>query len=156
MKKVVIAFWLGLMVASGGTALAAQAVGWFVESEGTASGSLGTLEALKVTDARAAGEGLLPGESLAVKVDIENGNRVALTLAAVEIGDLRSGDETCDASLADSRLRFDRSPDILVQPGENDAVVLGSVRLPKALANSCQGRDIDAEVAVRATYGVED
>jgi hypothetical protein len=80
---------------------------------------------------------------------------VALTIVSAEIGDLKSGDSTCDASLEDSRLRFDRTPDLVVQPGANDGIVLGNVKLPKLLAQDCQGRDISAAVSLRAAFGAD-
>jgi hypothetical protein len=135
-----------------GPAAAAEVSGWWTESNGVASGSMASLAPLEVSDAKG-GDRLFPGQTLALKVQVKNPNPVPLTLAAVEIGDLKSEDGACDDTLAGSRLRFDRTPDIVVQPGTNDGVVLGSIKLPKLLANSCQGKDVSAEVQVRAAYG---
>jgi hypothetical protein len=71
----------------------------------------------------------------------------------VDVGDLQSGDSACDESLANSRLRFDRTPDITVKPGSNDGIVVGNVRLPSLLANACQGQDVSADVQLRAAFG---
>lgn len=154
-KSFLVGLVISVMIGSAGTAIGAVGWTWFVDSGGSASGSLATLEPLKVSDARG-GEDLLPGEKMAIKVDVENPNRVPLTLVSVDIGDLKSGEGECDASLADSRLRFDRTPDIVVQPGGNDGVVLGQVRLPRLLAQRCQGQTVTADVHVRAAYGVSE
>jgi hypothetical protein len=151
MKRLLAAVVTALLVTSS-VALAEGAWSWYTDAKGEASGSLASLTALGVSDARG-GDSLYPGQSMPLRVSIKNENAVPLTLVSVEIGDLKSGDGSCDASLADSRLRFDRTPDIAVQPGANE-VVLGSVRLPKLLAQSCQGKDVSAEVSVRAAYGV--
>lgn len=153
-RAIFAGFVVGGMLASGSVAVAAQTWTWFVDAEGSASGSLGALLPLDVSDARG-GDGLLPGETMALKVDIDSPNRVALTLVSVEIGDLESGDDACDGSLADSRLRFSRSPGILIRPGQNAGIILGTVRLPRLLAQDCQGEDITATVSVRAAYGAE-
>lgn len=153
-RSIFVGFWVGLMLASGTTALAAAGWSWYTEVEGSASGTLGALSPLDVTDARG-GEGLFPGEVLPLRVDIGNPNRVDLTLVSVDIGDLESGDGACDESLKDSRFRFDRTPDILIHPGKNDGIVLGKVRLPDLLAQSCQGKDIEADVTAKAAFGVK-
>lgn len=152
-RAIIIGFIVGTVLAASSVAVAAQAYSWYVDVEGSASGSLGALSPLDVSDARDAGNGLLPGETLAIKVDIGNPNRVALSIVSVDVGDLKSGDGSCDDSLADSRLRFDRTPDLTVQPGENAGVILGSIRLPKLLANACQGESVSAAVQLRAAYG---
>lgn len=141
-----------VVATSAGAGLAADVWSWYVDAEGEASGSLASLQALRVSDAKG-GDNLYPGQTMPIRVDISNENPVPLTLATVEISDLRSGDQACDASLQDSRLRFDRTPDIIVHPGANDGIVLGSVKLPRLLAQSCQGKDISAGVNVRAAYG---
>ena len=151
-RAIFLGFVVGVVLASGSVAVAAQTWSWYTDAAGEASGSLGALQSLQVSDAKG-GDGLLPGESMALRVNISNDNRVALTLVSVDIGDLKSGDGACDSSLADSRLRFDRTPDLVVQPGSNDGVVLGSVRLPRLLAQECQGRDVSAAVNVRAAFG---
>ena len=152
LKATFIGLVVGVMVASAATALAAAGWSWYVDVNGSASGSLGALSPLQVSDAKG-GDGLLPGETFPVKVNIDNPNRVALDIVSVQIGDLKSGNGDCDGSLADSRLRFDSTPDVTVQPGANDGIVLGKVKLPTLLANACQGRDVSADVQVRAAYG---
>ena len=151
-RAIFVGFIVGVMLASATVALGAQTWSWYVDASGSASGSLGALQALQVSDARG-GDGLLPGETMALRVNISNDNRVALNIVSVDVGDLKSGDDACDSSLEDSRLRFDRTPDLTVQPGDNNGVVLGSVRLPNLLAQGCQGRDISADVQLRAAYG---
>lgn len=151
-RSIFVGFVVGLMLASGTVALAAQGWSWYVDAKGEASGSLGSLASLDVSDAKG-GEDLLPGDRMALKVNISNPNRVALDIVALDVGDLKSGDGTCDASLADSRLRFDSTPNLTVQPGDNPGIVLGSIRLPSLLANACQGRGVSADVQVRAAYG---
>jgi hypothetical protein len=148
-----LAALIGVVLALCGSSLAAGVWSWYTDATGEASGSLASLAALDVSDARG-GDGLFPGQSMAIRVSIKNPNPVALTLVAAEVGDLRSGDDACDASLQDSRLSFDRTPGIAVQPGANEGLVLGNVRLPKLLAQSCQGKAITAPVSVRAAYGV--
>ena len=147
-------FVVGVMLASGSVALAAKTFSWYVDAEGSASGSLGALSSLDVSDAKG-GDGLLPGETMVLRVNIDNPNRVALDLVSVDIGDLKSGDGACDDSLADSRLRFDATPDVTVTPGSNEGIVLGKVKLPNLLANECQGRDVSAAVSVRAAFGAD-
>jgi hypothetical protein len=151
-KAIICGFVVGGMLATGSVAVAAQGWSWYVDAEGSASGSLGALQSLQVSDAKG-GDGLMPGETMVLRVDVSNPNRAALSLVSVDIGDLKSGDDACNTSLEGSRLRFDRTPDITIDPGSNDGVVLGSVKLPKLLAQSCQGQDISADVQLRAAFG---
>jgi len=153
-RSIFVGFVVGLTLASGTVALGAQGWSWYVDVEGEASGSLGALSPLDVSDAKG-GDDLLPGDVMPLRVNVGNPNRVALMIVSVEIGDLRSSDDSCNESLADSRLRFDRTPDLIVQPGANDGLLLGKVKLPNLLANSCQGMDVSASVNVRAAYGVQ-
>jgi hypothetical protein len=151
-RAIITGFVVGTVLATGSVALATTSWSWWTDVSGSASGSFASLQPLGVSDAKG-GDGLLPGETLALRVNIDNPNRVALSLVTADIGDLKSGDETCDTSLEDSRLRFDRTPDITVKPGSNDGITLGNVRLPSLLANACQGRDISADVSLRAAFG---
>jgi hypothetical protein len=151
-KAIICGFVVGGMLATASVAVAAQTWSWYVDASGSASGSLGALQALDVSDAKG-GSGLLPGDTFAVRVDIDNPNRVSLEVVSADVGDLQSGDSACDESLANSRLRFDRTPDITVKPGSNDGIVVGNVRLPSLLANACQGQDVSADVQLRAAFG---
>jgi hypothetical protein len=151
-RAVIIGLVVGTVLAVTSAAVAAQTWSWYTDASGEASGSLASLQALEVSDARG-GEGLLPGASMALKVNVTNPNSVALDIVSVTVGDLKSEDASCDDSLQDSRLRFDSTPEITVKPGDNEGVILGSIKLPRLLANSCQGRDVSAEVQLRAAYG---
>lgn len=151
-RAIICGLGVGFILASGTVALADAGWSWYTDAEGSASGSLGALTPLEVSDAKG-GDGLLPGETMLLKVNIRSDNRVPLDIVSVEIEDLKSGDDECNASLENSRLRFDRTPNIVVQPGDNDGVVLGSVKLPNLLAQSCQSEDVSAKVNLRAAYG---
>ena len=152
LRSIFVGLLLGTILSSATVALGAAGFSWYTDAQGEASGSLGSLVALDVSDARG-GDGLLPGERMLLKVNVSNPNRVALSIVSVEVGDLKSGDSACDESLADSRLKFDSTPDLVIQPGSNDGIVLGSVKLPNLLANACQGEDVSADVQLRAAYG---
>lgn len=151
-RSIFVGFVVGVMLASGTVALAAKGWSWYTGvAEGEVSGSLASLAALEVSDAKG-GDGLFPGQVLTLRVIVKNPNEVTLDISRVDVDDLKSGDGTCDDSLQDSRLRFDPTPDVSLVPGTND-VVLGKVKLPTLLANECQGRSITAKVHITAAYG---
>jgi hypothetical protein len=131
----------GAVLASTGTALSA----WLISGKGEASVQLASLKPLGVSPAKIAGA--WPGDTIDVHADLSNPNERQVSVTGITLTDLSSDTAGCATGL-----KFVPSTDISLAPGDSHDVLVGTVTIPKGIAQKCAGANVTGDLAVEAGY----
>jgi hypothetical protein len=143
MKRVALGVVLGLMLASGGTALAT----WFTTVVGEAEGTLASLAPLKVEVADFAN--VYPGQKASLVGVLQNDNPVKVAIGNVALAEFTSSEgEDC------ARGNFvPKVEGLVVDPGTTRDVLVGQLDIPDALDTRCQGAKLNLKLSITARFG---
>lgn len=138
--------YIGIGILAGLAIAAAPGVAaWLVNGHGTASVALAELKPLGVSPAKVSN--VWPGDVVEVHADLKNPNERQVSVIGITLTDLSSDTVGCATGL-----KFEARTDIPLSPGDSNDVLVGTVTIPKGIAQKCAGASITGDLAVEAGY----
>lgn len=119
---------------------------WLTSGNGTASVALAELKPLGVSPAKV--EGAWPGDTVEVRADLKNPNARAVSAQTITLTDLHADVAGCATGA-----KFTPTTDIPLPPGDANDVQVGTLTIPKGVAQKCVGATLQGTLSVEAAYG---
>jgi hypothetical protein len=144
MRRLLLGLVFGAIIASAGTAGAAWVT---TQVEGEVGGKLASLSPVELQVAPF--DGVYPGQMVALKGSLTNGNPVPLRVTDVTVTDFSSSEG--DACAKGNFLQQIEGETFA--PGATEDVLIARLDVPDSLLSRCQGAELTIKFSVTTAYG---